>query len=239
MAARKKRKKAAARKPARATGAAARSAAEKRSKFVWRQPAADAALLLAEGELTDREITAKVGVGERQIYVWKDHPEFMARVKKHVEELGECALRYAIGRKARRLRRLNGTWEGLQQIIAERAVAREMQAAPGGKTGLLAREQKMIGSGVNAVQVTEFSVDTGLLAELRACEKQAAQELGQLVEKMALTNPDGTEEYDAGDFTADEVLAILQGIVARLGLADPGPDQSGEEVPAGQLPPAP
>jgi hypothetical protein len=233
MAAAKKRKKTTRRTSHGSGGARGRTAPAGASKFVWRQPQADAALLLAEDELTDREIAAKVGVDPGSIWRWKRHPEFQARVKKHVEDLGECALRHAIGRKNRRLKAINDRWERMQQVIEERAVAPEMQKVPGGKTGLLSHTVKSIGKGDDFERIDLYAVDTGLLAEMRACERQAAQEVANWVEKVAPTNPDGTDEYSAGGFTPDEVLAILGGLAARLGLAADGPDREEPEDPAG------
>lgn len=58
-----------------------------------------------------------------------------------------------------------------------------MKDVPGGNTGLLVRTTKGIGSGDTFQIVDEYAVDTGLLRELREHEKQAAQELGQWIDK--------------------------------------------------------
>lgn len=63
-----------------------------------------------------------------------------------------------------------------------------MVGIPGGETGLLVRKYKNLGSGDNARTVEEYEVDTGLLAELRAHEKQAAEELGQWITKGDVTS---------------------------------------------------
>ena len=44
----------------------------------------DAALLVADDCLPDREIAAAVGVCERTIRAWKKAPEFAARVEEHL-----------------------------------------------------------------------------------------------------------------------------------------------------------
>jgi hypothetical protein len=71
---------------------------------------------------------------------------------------------------------LNERWDGLQQVIKERAMA---SAEPGAGSGLLVRTFKQIGSGDFAKVVEEYAVDTGLLKAPLDHEKQAAQELGQ------------------------------------------------------------
>jgi hypothetical protein len=54
-----------------------------------------------------------------------------------------------------------------------------MENVPGGRTGLLVRQIKAVGAGVNRKLVPEYVVDTGLLREIRATAQQAAEELGQ------------------------------------------------------------
>lgn len=230
MAARKKRKQSAHKKSGGARLSQPRTAPAGASKFAWRKPQADAALLLAEDELTDREIAAKVGVDPGQIWRWNRHPEFAARVKKHVEELGECARRYAIARKNRRVKALDDRWERLRRVIEARAAAPEMQDAPGGKTGLLVRQIKAVkaweADGPDAEDtdcvptketrlVEHFAVDTGLLRELREHEHQAAVELGEWVTKIAPTTPDGTDEFRSFD-SADRA-SLVAAVLSRLG----------------------
>ena len=60
----------------------------------------------------------------------------------------------------------------------------DMAEAPGGSTGLLVRQHQ------GALAMPVYTVDTGLLSllsELRAIEKQAAEELGQWSEKREAT----------------------------------------------------
>lgn len=54
---------------------------------------------------------------------------------------------------------------------------------PGAATGLLVKQQKSIGSGPSATLVDEWSLDTGLLSQLSAHEKQAAQDAGQWADR--------------------------------------------------------
>ena len=147
--------------------------------FTWTIAREKAAALLADGELTDREIAAQVGVDRPTLWRWRQHPDFAGRVRETVEKAGEEMARHAIARKVRRMRAYDERWRELQRVIAERAAAPEMQSVPGGKTGLLTRTVKLIGSGENAREVAEYRVDTALLKELRELEQQAAVEAGQ------------------------------------------------------------
>ncbi len=146
--------------------------------FSWTEAREKAAVLLAEDRATDAEVGAAVGVRRETIWAWKKHPAFAARVKEVAETLGEVALRYAVGRRARRLEGYDQRREELLRVVRERAADPAMAGVPGGGTGLLVRTVKVVGSGENAERVEEFKVDVGLLRELRELERQAAVEAG-------------------------------------------------------------
>src|SRR5581483_2640122 len=110
---------------------------------------------------------------------------FDARVKKIVAMLDGYSVRYALSRRARRLKRLSERAEKLDRIIKERARSPEMRDVPGGTTGLLTVEVKSVGGR----EVKVYSVDTALLKELREHEKQAAIEAAQWLEKSPEANP--------------------------------------------------
>lgn len=82
-----------------------------------------------------------------------------------------------------RLARLEDRSKRLDLVMTERAA--EMTDVPGGKSGLLVRRLKSIGSGESAQVVEEYELDRTLLAEAREHEKQAAMELGQWQEGSA------------------------------------------------------
>lgn len=98
--------------------------------------------------------------------------EIRAAISKGREKL-------AILDQERRAAKQNARWEALHQVIEERAQHADFAAAPGGKTGLLARKLKQIGSGDTAQLVEEFEVDTGLLNEARRLEELVSKEYGQ------------------------------------------------------------
>lgn len=149
--------------------------------FRWKKPQEEAAALLAADELTDEEIGRRVGVSDRQMRTWKKHPEFAARIEELAREMGEVARRYAITRRARRLKGYDDRRERMLKLIEARAA--EHAGAPGGATGLLVMTTKSVGSGPGAQVVDEYAVDAALLKELRELEKQAAVEAGQWSEK--------------------------------------------------------
>jgi hypothetical protein len=195
--------------------------------FNWTGQKQRAAALLAEDGLPDARIAARLKVTDRTLRLWKAHPEFAARVKQVVAELGERSLRFAVGRRHRRVKALDRRWRKMKRVMAQRAAAPEMATVPGGTTGLLVRKVKSMGAGENAREVEEFEVDTGLLKELRELEKQAAQELGQWAEKRELSGPNG------------QPVAFVEVRLTDGRAADRNGDSGGEARPGLQLPPGP
>lgn len=202
------------------------------SKFNWSKARLEAAQLLAADQLTDREIAAKVGISDRQLWRWKKVPEFQAKVKEIVAATERGILSRGIAARVRRVQALNDRWDRMRQVIAERGADPGMQTVAGGKTGLLVHQVKGVGKGEDFQLIDLYLVDTGLLKELREHEKQAAQELGQWVQKVAPTSPDGEEEYAAG-LTEQERGVLLAAVCARLGFAAPSPGDNGANAADG------
>jgi hypothetical protein len=197
---------------------------EKVGKFPWNKAKLEAAQLLAEDRLTDGAIAERAGVSDRQLLRWKHHPEFQAKVAKFAKEIEERVFTRGIANRTRRVDALNDRWLRMGAVIEERAAEPEMAAVPGGKTGLLVRHIKSIGSGPAAREVHEYEVDTGLLRELREHEKQAAQELNQWSDKSEVHHTGGLH------FTADDEEAgkkLVQDYRANR------PIQGGGDPPAG------
>lgn len=122
------------------------------------------------------------------LFRWKRHPDFQARVDEHIEAFRRTVRRKGIAIVENRVAALQERWLKMQQVISERAAAPQMQEVPGGTTGLLVHQVKGIGRGDDFRIVDEYKVDDGLLAELRAHEKQAAQELAQWLERQDVTS---------------------------------------------------
>jgi hypothetical protein len=139
-----------------------------------------AALLMADDAKTDIQIGQECGVTERTIERWRKLPAIVARIAEHRRLQAAALTDEGIANRQNRIDRLNRRARLMDRVIAERAVAKPLQKVPGGKTGLLVRTAK----GRHIV----FEVDTGLLAELRAHELQAAKETGQWEEKSRVTN---------------------------------------------------
>lgn len=182
----------------------------KSAPLKWTSAREKAAGLVADDQQSDNEIAAAVGVKPRALTYWKAHPDFIARVADLVAEAKAAARALTIANKEVRVRRLAERATKIDEVFAARA--EEHARVPGGATGLLVREPKIvkvyevkdwregddedderiIPAGRIAI-LHEYKVDTGTLAELRQIEKQAAQELGEWVEKVAPTKGDGSD----------------------------------------------
>jgi hypothetical protein len=181
----------------------------------WTKPKEEAAVLLAEDELTDEEIAAQVGITSRQMRVWKSRLEFVERIESLSRHMADPALRHAIARKARRIRDYEDRRRRMLSVIDERASQPEMTTVPGGQSGLLCHTVKSIGGGDNAQVVDEYEVDTGLLKELRELEKQAAMELGQWKEGMEVSGAVQIKVIEDGNWYGNGVCYnAAQGLAA-------------------------
>jgi Terminase small subunit len=106
--------------------------------------------------------------------------DLCTRIRELQETLSAGTITLEISSRNARVQALQNRWDLMRQVIAERSqfyakgVDAEDAAVPGGSTGLLVKDYK----GKEADKPV-YKVDTGLLAELRAHEKQAAEELEQ------------------------------------------------------------
>jgi len=91
----------------------------------------------------------------------------------------------AIARREERIQNQQDRYERMQRVIVERGEDPSMQDVPGGRSGLLVRKYKQIGSGDNVQLVEEYTVDAPLLKEVRELEKHVTEELGQYNEGAA------------------------------------------------------
>ena len=164
---------------------------ETEKKFRWSKAAADAAVLLADDEITNEHIAESVGVSVTTLWRWRQEPEFQERVAEHTAALHAAMLRHAIAKRHKRIAVLDRLHTKAIAVIDARAEGMAGEDAPGADTGLLVKSYKQVGQGPAAQLMEEFAVDTGLLREIRAIEEQAAKELGQWIEKSEHGGPDG------------------------------------------------
>ncbi len=178
--------------------------AQTTSLFTWTAQREHTAQLVADDRLTDDKICETVGTTRTTLFRWKNTPEFQARVDAINTSYASTIGRLAITQRARRLTALNDRWRRMQDLIDARATI-HAEAGPHGETGLVVEKPGEFGS--------EWAFDSALMSEMRQAEKQAAQEMGQWVEKLAPTNPTGEAAYEPIDLkrlSVDELRALQQ-----------------------------
>lgn len=144
----------------------------------------EAAQLLAEDRLSDREIAAQVEITDRQLWRWKKLPEFAAKVEKIRTDAAAQLAAQGVRLKQNRINRLQARLDKMDALIEARgAKMAETQEIEGGETGLLVRDYK----GKDADRAV-YSFDAALVREMRDHEKQAAIELGEWTEKSEVNN---------------------------------------------------
>lgn len=158
--------------------------------FAWHTRRIVASQLVADDALSNEQIAAKVGVSRQTLDLWIANPTFQERVVAIREAYRVKIEAEGIANRQNRIAAQNDRWDRMRRVIEARAQAnpRDNDAPPGAESGLHVRQEKQIGAGRNAIRVVEWKVDTGLLAELRAHEQQAAKELGQWTDRTDLTS---------------------------------------------------
>ncbi len=176
-----------------------------------------AAILLAEDQLTDEAIAEAVGVTRRTVAEWKTHPEFLQVIGDYTGAIIGEALKLPIAKKHERISQLNKLNESYWQIINDRAErhAGEVEDTPENAaarmfgdftpaeaaTGMLVKQMKIAANGKT---VTEWVFDKALASEIRDTHKQAAQELGQWTEQSKV-EMDGGMRIEVVGVSDDEM----------------------------------
>lgn len=210
------------------------AASNPNAPFPWTPQREQCAIHLAEDQMSDNRITQKLGIHPSTLHTWKCHPEFAARVDKLTNAMRDRVRRRGLGMKEYRLKCLIDRHEKLLQIAEERAADKEIKKAPGGTTGYVTRELKKIGSGDDSELIEEFPVDTGFLNEIRAHEKQFAQEAGEWTEKKEISGAVGVIRADLDGLASllkDPATAELATALAER-LSTPKPPENAPTGPA-------
>lgn len=173
------------------------------TEFRWDKRREEAALLVAKDEQTDLAIAAACKIHKVTLERWKKHPEFAARVQEHRDAWRREIKVRGIAERQNRVDSYNDLHDRMQRVIEARAI--EHADVPGGDTGLLVRQAKLVKvyksderppvdgddddgetlySAKRDVIVYEYAVDTALLKEMREHKKQVAQDTGQWTEKQ-------------------------------------------------------
>ena len=146
---------------------------------IWQNKRDKAVNLVAADYLPLDKIAEQCGVKYRTFSKWLEDPNFKRKLAIRRDEIAAQILKTGIADKTARIAKANKRWDGLHQIIEERAADPQFEGVPGGKTGLLSHDIKSVGSGPFQRIVDYFEVDTGLLNEIRQHETMVSEDLGQ------------------------------------------------------------
>ncbi|HLJ66616.1 MAG TPA: phBC6A51 family helix-turn-helix protein [Chloroflexota bacterium] len=111
-----------------------------------------AAVLVAEDELSDEAIAERVGVSRMTLHRWKRDAAFQRRVTEIVASFGLSLQRFAIARKDKRMAAYQNRWDRMKRLMEARAADPSMEGVPGGKTGLIVRRVKRVGPASDALE---------------------------------------------------------------------------------------
>lgn len=164
---------------------------EAATEWKWTSARTRAAQLVAEDKLSDEQIASQVGITRRALAKWKNIPEFEERRKAIVEELRQAINRKGIFDKVKRMESINRDFDATETILEERGADDDMQDVPGGKTGFIVHNIKVVGGGPHAEKVDTYEYDSALERQREALRKEARQETGEDVQKHELTGKDG------------------------------------------------
>jgi hypothetical protein len=202
------------------------TAATLATPFKWDDRKLDAARLLGEGDLGEKEIAAKLGMPFSTLWRWKQHAAFMERVRASAIESEDAAVSRGFGRKARRVKALSAHVDLLDRIVEERgeANAKAYPGVPGAATGLLTYEENVVKTTTRSFRGThiteevtqrKWSVDASLIRERRALLMQISKEVGGIVDRTMNLNVNVDANGSDSEPPAD--LGALSGaIMGRL-----------------------
>lgn len=161
--------------------------------FAWTATRERAACLVAADDQSDERIAASLGIVRATLSNWKRHPDFAARVEQIVAEYRAAVLQRGIAVRENRMAALDDRWRRLRSVVEAWAAALQGDADP---FKLGAHRDAALASGFESGMVgiewvttpkgnfrPQFKTDTALSAEMRNLEKQAAQEMGEWVER--------------------------------------------------------
>jgi hypothetical protein len=184
---------------------------------------ARAAILAAEGELSDNGIARLCGITRRTLMRWKKLPAVQQKMVEHLTLSKLHSEVQMISERHERIADMDARSQNLQDIIRARANSPEMGSIPGGRTGLMVRG-KVVRSRWHGGLIANYGLDIGLLQELSRLEVAAAKALGQwqrpkyqpIVSSMSTGLASG-KQYRAALLIADSTKSDLD-IAAACGI---------------------
>jgi hypothetical protein len=129
------------------------------------------------------QLSKRIKIAQRIAYLQGQVGDRIAGLKRQAAEKAvEAAIKifeWDIQSKQKRVQMYADMHERLWRIVKERAADPAMAKVPGGQSGFLLKQVKVVGTGLTPKVISEYVPDTALSKEIRALAQQAAEELGQ------------------------------------------------------------
>lgn len=168
------------------------------TEFQWTGKKVRAIELVAQDDLSDSEIAKDLGINKATLERWKRNPEFTEKVNEAKSARAAALRAEGIAIKQNRIDAAVARWNDLETLRAERAADDHIASFPGGKTGFVAVDLKLVktiiettandpeGPMTSTREYWVHSFDNTLWTAYLNIEKQIAQETGQWEEKSTI-----------------------------------------------------
>lgn len=182
------------------------------------------AILMAEGNLNDRQVARELNIARSTLQEWKANPDFIEVREDYEHAFRAEVMQYAIANKRERMKQLQDLNATYWQIKDERAAryATEIEDTPESAmrgvfgdstpaeaaTGMLVRQPKIAANGKTVV---EWAFDKSLDSAIKETLKQAAQEAG---------DDEQTLNVNHGGEVSVEIAETVRRLAAQYGTTE-------------------
>ena len=152
-----------------------------------------AAKMIAANEISFERIAEELKVTSITLKNWRSRADFQQKVVEYAEEIVQKTSTLKFSDKNRRIAALNKLAEDYETIMQERAAwyVENLPNVPGGRTGHLVHQVKVVGVGKNAQIVEEDVLDRALDEGFKDTLIHLAKERGEWAEKREHTGANG------------------------------------------------
>lgn len=153
-----------------------------------------AAKMIASNEMTFGRIAEELKITEITLMNWRSRADFQQKVAEYAEGIVQATSTLKFSARNRRIEALNKLAEDYEIIMQERAAwyAEHLPEVPGGRTGHLVHQIKVVGVGKNAQVVEEDVLDKALDEGFKDTLVHIAKERGEWAEKREVTGINGS-----------------------------------------------
>jgi len=152
-----------------------------------------AAQMIAANELPFDRIAEEMKVSRVTLDNWRSREDFQHKVAEYIQEIVQATSTLKFSDRNRRIDALNKMAMDYETIMRERAewYTEKLPEVPGGRTGHLVHQIKVVGFGKNAQVVEEDTLDKALDEGFKDTLIHLAKERGEWSEKREVTGANG------------------------------------------------